>query len=350
VAAPDPTRDRARLAWVDVARGLGIVLVLLGHSPALRGAPKTLIYAFHMPLFFFLSGFLATPASFAVPFASYVASQARRLLVPYFAFSALSYPIWLLALAGGRPHESIDPLRPLLGTLYGNGTDGWLDHNVALWFFVCLFGTRLLFFWIARLGSPRAIALALAGLALVGIADVRFDPLRLPWSLNVTPVAAVFFGAGFLVRAAPRGLADPARLPGWLALPAAAALAALSACNGRTDMNGESYGNAALFFAAAGAGIVMTLALARALAGSAPLAHVGRNTAAIFPAHIPFFTLLSGVAVGVLGWSPSFNDRSMAIGVGYTLLALAALTPLGDWLRAHAPWLIGEARDRAARA
>jgi hypothetical protein len=40
----------------------------------------------------------------------------------------------------------------------------------------------------------------------------------------------------------------------------------------------------------------------------------------------------------------------MAIGVGYTLLALAALTPLGDWLRAHAPWLIGEARGRAARA
>lgn len=322
------------------------MLVVLGHSPALRGAPKTLIYAFHMPLFFFLSGFLATPTSLAVPFASYVASQARRLLAPYFAFSALSYPVWLLAFAAGRHHASVEPLTPLLGTLYGNGTDGWLDHNVALWFFVCLFGTRLLFFWVARLGSPRAISLALGALAAVGIADARFDPLRLPWSLNVTPVAAVFFGAGFLLRGAPRAPS----LPGWVALPAAAALAALSSCNGRTDMNGESYGNAALFFAAAGAGIVMTLALARALAGSALLARVGRNAAAIFPAHIPFFTMLTGLAVVVLGWSPDFNDRSMAFGAGYTLLALAVLTPLGDWLRAYAPWLIGETRERAARA
>ena len=108
MAAPGPPPGRERLPWVDVARGLGIVLVVLGHSPALRGAPKTLIYAFHMPLFFFLSGFLATPASLAVPFASYVASQARRLLVPYFAFSALSYPVWLLAFAAGRHHASVE--------------------------------------------------------------------------------------------------------------------------------------------------------------------------------------------------------------------------------------------------
>jgi fucose 4-O-acetylase-like acetyltransferase len=55
-----------RLAWVDVAKGIGIILVVYGH--ALRGfwGPKTwpvwtvaqdrLIYAFHMPLFFVIGG------------------------------------------------------------------------------------------------------------------------------------------------------------------------------------------------------------------------------------------------------------------------------------------------------
>ena len=55
-----------RLAWVDVAKGIGIILVVYGH--ALRGfwglkpwpswtvAQDTLIYAFHMPLFFVISG------------------------------------------------------------------------------------------------------------------------------------------------------------------------------------------------------------------------------------------------------------------------------------------------------
>ncbi len=59
---------KARLAWPDWAKGLGIILVVFGHVwrglvPAgiLSDGPvfhaiDTLIYAFHMPLFFFLSG------------------------------------------------------------------------------------------------------------------------------------------------------------------------------------------------------------------------------------------------------------------------------------------------------
>lgn len=41
--------------WVDIAKGIGIILVFLGHF----NIPDTLraeIYTFHMPLFFFLSG------------------------------------------------------------------------------------------------------------------------------------------------------------------------------------------------------------------------------------------------------------------------------------------------------
>ena len=40
--------------WVDIAKGIGIILVFLGHF----NIPDTLraeIYTFHMPLFFFLS-------------------------------------------------------------------------------------------------------------------------------------------------------------------------------------------------------------------------------------------------------------------------------------------------------
>jgi fucose 4-O-acetylase-like acetyltransferase len=58
----------SRLTWVDTAKGFGIILVVLGH--ALRGLVSSeiltstplvrfaddWIYAFHMPLFFFLSG------------------------------------------------------------------------------------------------------------------------------------------------------------------------------------------------------------------------------------------------------------------------------------------------------
>lgn len=44
-----------RVKWIDTARGIAILLVLIGHAGV---APKLnqYILSFHMPLFFFLSG------------------------------------------------------------------------------------------------------------------------------------------------------------------------------------------------------------------------------------------------------------------------------------------------------
>lgn len=45
---------------VDIAKGLGIFLVVLGHVPIPMWL-CTPIYLFHMPLFFFLSGMFFIP-------------------------------------------------------------------------------------------------------------------------------------------------------------------------------------------------------------------------------------------------------------------------------------------------
>lgn len=45
-----------RIEWIDVAKGIGIILVIMGHTFQLDLVSP--IYAFHMPLFFFLSGLL----------------------------------------------------------------------------------------------------------------------------------------------------------------------------------------------------------------------------------------------------------------------------------------------------
>ncbi|EPJ4139137.1 acyltransferase family protein [Klebsiella pneumoniae] len=57
-----------RETWVDYAKGIGIILVVFGHanrglyssgiyiSPEIYHYLDNVIYSFHMPLFFFLSG------------------------------------------------------------------------------------------------------------------------------------------------------------------------------------------------------------------------------------------------------------------------------------------------------
>lgn len=45
-----------RVESVTIAKAIGIILMVVGHS-GLGGYPIRFIYLFHMPLFFFLSGY-----------------------------------------------------------------------------------------------------------------------------------------------------------------------------------------------------------------------------------------------------------------------------------------------------
>ncbi len=49
----------SRVDEIDVAKGIGILLVILGHIVPENTYLRTIIYSFHMPLFFFLSGLVA---------------------------------------------------------------------------------------------------------------------------------------------------------------------------------------------------------------------------------------------------------------------------------------------------
>lgn len=52
---------KERIEYIDIAKGTGIILMVLGHIPAFSNNYKfayKFIYAFHMPLFFIISGYL----------------------------------------------------------------------------------------------------------------------------------------------------------------------------------------------------------------------------------------------------------------------------------------------------
>ncbi len=108
-ASSDGGRSVPRLAWVDRARGLGITLVVAGHvlggivAAALvsdRGvAVRTIdvIYSFHMPLFFFVSGLLAETRSRSPAAGAFVVGKLRTLAWPYLLWSVVQVALHWLA-------------------------------------------------------------------------------------------------------------------------------------------------------------------------------------------------------------------------------------------------------------
>ena len=131
---------KKRYTEIDMARGLGIILVVLGHAlkqtGELEGAPDVLlnvIYSFHMPLFFALSGFTAAKCLGMTDCASikaFAANRSRRLLVPYFAMGLLYMPVKLImSRYAVKPYTLSDTWRILIGE----------NPNTALWFVYVLF-------------------------------------------------------------------------------------------------------------------------------------------------------------------------------------------------------------------
>lgn len=55
------TKKNNRIQWVDVAKGMAILLMVVGHEINYMPYVYPLIFSFHMPLFFILSGYTSRP-------------------------------------------------------------------------------------------------------------------------------------------------------------------------------------------------------------------------------------------------------------------------------------------------
>ncbi len=103
------TITHSRIEWVDYAKGIGILLVVYGH--VLRGIKNAgldiysvffycsdnLVYSFHMPLFFFLSGlFIVRSLLKTERITPFVLGKIKVIAYPYFIWSFIQISIQIL--------------------------------------------------------------------------------------------------------------------------------------------------------------------------------------------------------------------------------------------------------------
>lgn len=197
VADSKPGEAR-RVAFLDTAKGLGMLLIIWGH---ISGLGSAFIYAFHIPLFFFLSGMVFDSRKYP-RLRDFLASRARRLLVPYLFYSVVTWAVYVVyALLSGEAGAG-QLLMPLLQTFIAQGSGGFLVHNVPLWFVTCLFVTQVLYYHIDKLDARLSLLLsaALSALGYLMIAKFRFFNFKLlPWSIESALAAMIFYAVGNIV-------------------------------------------------------------------------------------------------------------------------------------------------------
>ena len=115
-----------RNATFDMLKGIGILLVIIGHTFMKEIGPY--IQAFHMPLFFIVAGYFFKYRSVKDQFVR----DLRRLIVPYLFVVTITTLIAFV-----KDFKATRELNLHLGTLYECGTPAW--------FLLALFGTKQIF-------------------------------------------------------------------------------------------------------------------------------------------------------------------------------------------------------------
>ena len=88
---------------INIMRGMAVLCVVIGHSfnptetPTILGFVKSFVYCFHMPAFFFISGFLEGEKrrSFSEKKQAIV-KKVKRLMVPYFFLTVVTAVLKIL--------------------------------------------------------------------------------------------------------------------------------------------------------------------------------------------------------------------------------------------------------------
>jgi fucose 4-O-acetylase-like acetyltransferase len=193
MADPGATEHRVRIAWVDFARGVGIFLVVLGHvlrglhsgeiitdGPAYRFADSW-IYAFHMPLFFLLSGLFAERRVGRAP-GAFSREIVGSIAYPYFVWSVIQ-TLMQVALSRHTNH------RTELSAL------AWIPAYpiMQFWFLYVLFFVYIAYYALRRVGvGPLgAFAAFVAFWASQGWLDL--GPW---WPINATRANGIYFALG----------------------------------------------------------------------------------------------------------------------------------------------------------
>lgn len=177
--------------FIDLLKGIGIFLVVWGHTMLPR---SVLIYSFHMPLFFFLSGFLYKNK----PLKEFLSSKIIRLYVPYILFTILSWAFYLVMLGFQERQDLIGPHLPKILSLFnGSGKNG---GNDSIWFLTCLMVVNLLFWCLDNvLKKPGFIVMAVLAISGVGY-YLGTERIFLPFKTDVAFTALVFFFLGHCFR------------------------------------------------------------------------------------------------------------------------------------------------------
>lgn len=279
--------------WIDLTKGFAMILVILAHSMewfssdlGLRLLILPFIYSFHIPLFFFISGFLFSSDK---SFKRFTLRRIKSLLLPYITFAVIilffdAVKIYIL-----KSNDNIVIKDKMISMLTQN-------HYNHLWFIIVLFFIEFIAYFICKIKSNGLlITMAVAFVAVAYLYQIYIDKYLL-WSLDEVIYAMPFFLSGYIARKV--NLQERLLKPKYMLIYLIVGIGAnflnllLNKSVRYVNMFKCDYGNILLFYISAIAMILFALSLCKTLKNIKPLNYIGKNSLVYYGLHLIVFQFI----------------------------------------------------------
>jgi fucose 4-O-acetylase-like acetyltransferase len=307
-----------RLNHIDIAKGIGIILVVFSHTDYSDIVHYTL--AFYVPIFFFCSGYttsIPTNTSFKENFIKH----AIKLLKPYLFFTII-----LLLLFRQFYLQGLVGIFYSRYCLYPFGSPDiyrfFINGNYPLWFLTCMTIAFFLFYLIIY--QPKyQYYIGVSYLAISVL--LSYLPILLPWSIDTAFLMALFMYIGMQMR---QRLPDlfSVKIHPLIILSAIIYILSIPFCS-NINLSVREYGSSLITFTIAGiSGCLITIYIAR-LIEQCPLRvifqQIGKHSLTIFCIEIPFILLGRAIADYLFIDYSANQTTQIATAIIETIIALS---------------------------
>lgn len=336
--------DRKRIDWIDIAKGIGIILVVWGHTAKYGQDIRLFIYCFHMPLFFFISGMVF---NCDVKFKDFLIKRLKSLYLPYLTFLTVDYLtgfIFVAAREGLSFFLIKDAVVAFIMSITGTEiTPNWFTFNVPIWFLCALFFAEIFLYFILK--APKKV---LPIIILIGILGSYFIKIPIPFCISYLFPISVFFSAGYLLKNKLNKLSNFISFDSFAKTLFMYILAAMLLVtliikyrfNSPVSMLHLTFKNIVLFYFNSFIGIFTVIFISIVIKLKRPFIYFGKNSIIVLCFHYYFTKYLFPFLFEILGLNEFLYNS--VIEIILTFITLAIMIPIITLVNKHFYFIFGK--------
>lgn len=191
--------ETSRLKWVDIAKGIGIIFIVLGHA----GNPtiSKYLFWFHVPLFFMLSGYVFKPLNRLSDLPLWIKKRAKKLLLTYFTYLLVFYLILIVQYFINGELTLALLIKRAITSLFGGRALSYLMS--PMWFITTLLLTQVLFAYISLKCKKQHVFLIIGIFYLLAHLEsllAQHMAIYIPFNADVVLLALTFYAIGYYLK------------------------------------------------------------------------------------------------------------------------------------------------------